>query len=125
LGSAAYTGQAFANSVWLMSLGVVPAFIYAMLFLRKYKSSVKKAVSKDNTVQKVILTTILVVVQVSFVVPAVSAGGSSLIAVLVAAAIMTLFLYLIEKKGIKALREYALSLSMLAAVVVVILANLN
>lgn len=125
LGSATYTGQAFANSVWMMSIGVVPAFIYGILLLRKYKTSIKKAVSKDNTTQNIILGTILVTVQVSFVVPAVMGGSSSLMAVIVAALIMTLLLYLIGKKGFKALREYALSISMLTAVVVVILANIN
>jgi hypothetical protein len=123
LGAASYTPQAFANSVWLMTMGVVPAFIYAILFLRKYKKRVRKAVSKDTRLQNVILTTILVCVQISFVIPAIFSGGSSASAVVIAAAVMALMIFIIVRFDAKWLREYALSASMLIAVIAVILLN--
>ncbi|MBF4692216.1 DUF5058 family protein [Fusibacter ferrireducens] len=123
LGAANYTPQAFANSVWVMTIGVVPAFLYAIFFLRKYKKRVKEAVSKDTRLQNVIITTILVCVQISFVLPALFSGGSSAYAVGIAAAVMAIMTFIIVKFKAKWLREYALSTSMLMAVVVVILLN--
>jgi len=122
LGSSSYTSQAFANSVWLMTIGVVPSFIFAIFFLKKYKEGVKKAVSKDTRLQKIVIGTILVCVQVSFVLPAGFAGGGSLLAVLVSVGIMGILSILIVKFKQIWLREYALSLSMLLAVVAVIFA---
>ncbi len=123
LGGDGYTVQAFANSVWLMTLGVMPVFLLAVLFLRKYKQGVKKAVSKDTTFQTLILTSILVSVQVNFIAPPILTGGSPLNAVLVSGGIMAILTILIVKFKQSWLREYALSFSMIAAIVVVILFN--
>jgi hypothetical protein len=123
LGGDGYTAQAFANSVWLMTLGVVPGFLYALLFLRRYKQSVRKAVSKDTTLQTLILTTILVSVQVNFIILPVLSGGSPRSAVLIAGCIMAVLTFMIIKFRQNWLKEYALSFSMVAAIIAVILFN--
>lgn len=120
LGAETYTAAAFANSVWLMTVGILPAFIMAVLFLKKYKKTLKTVVSKDRTKQTLILTTILVAVQVNFITPSALAGGIPLIAVVVSATLMFAFLTLITKFKKVWLREYALSFSMIGAVVAVI-----
>ncbi|MBS7525190.1 DUF5058 family protein [Fusibacter paucivorans] len=121
LGGAMYSPQAFANSVWLMTLGVTPGFVLAVLFLRKYKSGIKKAVSKDTTFQTLILTTILVSVQMNFIAPAVIGGGNALNAVVIAAVVMAVLTVCMVKLKWSWLKEYALSISMITAVGAIVL----
>ncbi|MTI67383.1 MAG: DUF5058 family protein [Firmicutes bacterium] len=124
LGQAGYTPQAFANSVWLMTLGVMPTFLLPILLLKKYKTQVKKATSKDSTFQNLILGTILICVQATFVIPPIFKGGNGLLAVVVASGLMAILTYAIVKWKQIWLKEYALSFSMIIAIVAVILFNL-
>jgi hypothetical protein len=124
LGGPGYTGQAFANSVWLMTLGVFPAYVAVIVFLKPYKAALQKRAAADQAWQGIFATTIFISVFAALAVPYTLKGGDELTATLAGGASMLVLALAIAKFKLNWLKEYALSFSMIAAIVVVILKNL-
>jgi len=124
LGLDGYNLQAFANSVWVMTIGVFPMMIFAIVATKKYKNSIKKASTKDNVWAGIFVGTIMTAVVANFAVPPVIKGGNDTIAVGISAIVMIIFALLDKKLKISWLKEYALSLSMISAMTAIVLMNL-
>lgn len=124
LGKAGFTPQAFANSVWVMTIGVYPPLLITFLFLKKYKRTVKEKASKDSTWNGLMVSTIMIALFSNFLVPSVLQGGNGRLAVIISGLTMGLLTYVITKFKVKWLNEYALSFSMIAAMAVIVLINI-
>jgi len=121
------TPTLFATIACVMTLGVLPAFLYPVLFLRPYKAGLKKAAKKDTTLMNLLISTILMCVYVSFIAPPVLSGGAGRTAAIVSAVIMALFTVIINIAKGKAnwLKEYAVSLSLIGAIVFIIVTSIG
>lgn len=124
LGLDGYNLQAFANSAWVMTIGVFPMMILAIVATKKYKNLIKKASTKDNVWTGIFIGTIMTAVIANFAVPPVIKGGNDTIAVGVSAIVMVILTIVDKKLKISWLKEYALSLSMISAMTVIVLMNL-
>jgi hypothetical protein len=123
LGGAGYTAQAFANSVWLMTLGVLPSYFLVIFFLKRYKAEIQKRAATDQTWQGIFATTIFISVFAALAIPYTLKGGDELTATVVAALSMLILALIIAKLKQNWLKEYALSFSMIAAITAVILSH--
>ncbi len=121
LGRAGFTPTVWANSVWCMTIGVLPGFILAFFALKKYKETVSKITARNTVWQGVFVGTIMIAVFANFSVPAIIAGGNDLLAVGVSAVTMGVVLILSKKTKASWLGEYSLSFSIIAALIAVII----
>lgn len=120
VGGDGYTVQVFANSVWTMCFGPIWSVTICGLFLKKIKSGYKTTSSKDKRWSKVLTDTAFMSIFIYFVMNPILKGGLDLITVIISAASMALFTYLITKKKMKWLKEYAVAFSMIIAMVLAI-----
>ena len=120
LGRAGFTPEAWANSVWIMTIGVIPGLLLATFALKKYKETISKATAKNALWQGVFVGTIMIAVFANFSVPAIFKGGDDLLAVVVSAATMGLLTLISKKSKASWLGEYSLSLSIIMALVAII-----
>ncbi|MEL7648465.1 MAG: DUF5058 family protein [Sedimentibacter sp.] len=124
LGLDGYNLQAFANSTWIMTLGVFPMMIIAIVATKNYKSSIKKASTKDNAWTGIFVSAIMSAIIANFAVPPVMKGGNGFIAVCVSAIVMLGLIILAKKLKTSWLKEYALSISMISAMAVIAVMSL-
>ena len=116
--------QAFANSVWVMSVGILPIMIMGIVATKKYKNSIKKASTKDSAWTGIFVGAIMTAVFANFAIPPVFKGGYGSVAVAVSAIVMTVLILAAKKFKVSWLKEYALSLSMISAMTVIAMMSL-
>ncbi|MDH4007147.1 MAG: DUF5058 family protein [Desulfuromonadales bacterium] len=124
LGGPGYTPQAFANSVWLMTLGVFPSYLLVIFLLKKYKTVLQTKASADRAWQEIMATTIFISVFAALAIPYLFKGGDELAATATGAVAMLVMGLAIARFKLNWLKEYALSFSMILAIAVVVLKNL-
>jgi hypothetical protein len=124
LGLDGYDFQAFANSAWVMTIGVFPMMLLAIFGTKKYKNTIKKASTKDNVWTGIFIGTIMTAVIANFAIPPVIKGGNDSIAVGISAIVMVGLTLIARKLKINWIKEYALSISMISAMTVIVVMNL-
>jgi hypothetical protein len=117
LGGTGYTELVFANSVWVMTIGAMWSGLMVFFFLKKIKKQYQKIENRDPDWMKIITGAAFFGVICIFLARPVTAGGLPLITVISGAVLMTGCALLIEKFKIKWLREFALPISMVGAMV--------
>jgi hypothetical protein len=123
LGGTGYTGLVFANSVWVMTIGAMWSGLIVFFFLKKIKTQYKKIENRDPDWMRIISNAAFFGVICIFLSRPLTAGGLPLITVISGAALMTMCALLIEKLKIKWLKEFALPISMIGAMVSAIVFN--
>ncbi len=117
LGGTGYTELVFANSVWVMTIGAMWSGLLVFFFLKRIKKQYKKIENRAPDWMKIITGAAFFGVICVFLARPVTAGGLPLITVISGAVLMTGCALLIEKFKIKWLREFALPISMVGAMV--------
>lgn len=117
LGGAGYTKQVFANSVWVMTIGAMWSGLIVFFFLKKIKISYKKIEKKDPKWMSVISNAAFFGVICVFIAEPITTGGLPLITLLAGAVLMTICALLITKCKITWLKEFALAISMIGAMI--------
>jgi len=121
LGKTGYTGFVFANSVWIMTIGAMWSGLMVFFFLKRIKKQYKKIETKDPGWMKIISGAAFFSVVGVFIARPITAGGLPLITVTSGFILMTICALLIAKLGVKWLKEFALPLSMIGAMICAIL----
>jgi hypothetical protein len=115
LGGAGYTGQVFANSVWVMTIGTIWAGLMVFFFLKTLKKRYQKVEKRDPQWMKIITNAAFFGVVCVFLAKELTAGGVSLLTTVTGAVLMVICAILIKKAGLKWLTEFAVPISMIGA----------
>lgn len=115
LGGAGYTKEVFANSVWVMCFGSIWSVSLVLFFLKKLKRGYSKVVDKDKNWKTVLTNAAFIGVMSIFIADPVTSGGLPLITLVSGGVIMTVFALLIFKFKINWLKEFAVTFSMIGA----------
>lgn len=121
LGKEGYTGLVFANSVWIMTIGAMWSGLIVFFFLKRIKKQYKKIETKDPGWMKIITGAAFFSVVGVFMARPITAGGLPLITVAAGFILMTICALLIAKLGVNWLKEFALPISMIGAMICAIL----
>lgn len=121
LGGAGYSAEVFATSVWVMCIGSIWAVSLVILFTKRLKQGYSKVVDKDQNWRNVLMNAAFLGVFCIFIADPVTKGGLPFATLLSGAGIMTILALLIVKFKINWLKEFALTFSMLGAMLCSIL----
>lgn len=121
IGSSDYTAEVFANSIWVMSVGIIWSLLICILFLKKLQKEMTNMKKKDSAWGEILISALYFGVLSVFIGQPVVAGGVPLLTMLSSAVIMLALTYLIKKFNIKWLNSFALSFSMVGAMILAIL----
>ncbi|MCP4157375.1 MAG: DUF5058 family protein [bacterium] len=117
LGGAGYTKYVFANSVWVMTIGAMWSGIIVFFFMKKIKNRYKAIEQKDPQWMSIITNAAFFGVICIFIAKPITAGGVPLFTTLLGGVLMTICALLITKADMKWLKEFALSISMVGAMI--------
>lgn len=105
----------FSNVMWVMTIGATWSGMMVFFFLKKIKNKYRTIENKDPQWMQTITSAAFFGVICVFLAQPVIAGGVALLTAITGAVLMTICALLITKMGVKWLREFALPLSMIGA----------
>jgi hypothetical protein len=119
LNSANYGASAFLSSAVAMTVGSMPALLFAALFYKKYKAGVMKGIEKkgDRTYVSLLLSALMIGLYAPFVMQPVLKGGTGLATIAASGISMVLVSMVIRKFKVKWLKDFALSIAMIVGMV--------
>lgn len=120
IGSPNYTAEVFANSIWVMSVGIIWGLLICILFLKKIQNRMTDMKKQDSAWGEIFISALYFGVLSVFIGQPIVAGGVPLLTMVSAAVIMLVLMYLINRFNIKWLNSFALSFSMVGAMVLAI-----
>ncbi|WP_461205839.1 DUF5058 family protein [Clostridium sp. DL1XJH146] len=121
IGSTEYTAAVFANSMWVMSIGIIWGLLICILFLKKIQGRMNNMKEKDSAWGEIVISALYFGVLSVFIGGPIVSGGVPLYTLLSSALIMVSITYLIKKFDIKWLNSFALSISMVGSMALAIL----
>lgn len=134
LDTAPMNGSIFVNIIIVMTVGIIWGAVFSIFGLKKYqKKVINKVGKKDNRWGELLFNAMFVGMVCAFIGVAFADlrgyGNKqptlhSIIAIVVSAAIMALLTWLVQKKKVKWLENFSLSLSMLLGMGSAVLANM-
>ncbi len=121
LGASGYTDKVFANSMWVMTFGIIWSLVLTILFLKKLQKGMNNMRKKDSKWLEIMISALYFGMLCVFIGDPVVKGGVALYTLLASAAIMALMGLLIKKFKAQWLNNFALSISMIGAMALAIL----
>jgi hypothetical protein len=121
LGADGYTGQVFANSMWVMTKGILWGLLMCIFFLKKYQNRMKNIKSKDSKWMTILINALFFGMLSVFIGPPIVKGGIALAVLASSAIIMTILTFIAKKAKLGWLNEFALSISMVGGMALAIL----
>lgn len=121
LGAPGYTPQVFANSMWVMTFGIMWSILLCVLFMKRLQKGMNKMKKKDSSWLEILISALYFGMLCSFIGQPIVEGGLSLITILSSALIMAIIGFIIKKFNAKWLNNFALSISMVGAMALAIL----
>jgi len=115
--------EAFANIMWVMSIGIVWGLLTCVLFLKKIEKGLNKQKKKDNLWLTILISSLFFGMISVFVGPVITTGGVPLLTMVSSAAIMLGISFITEKFKVKWLKNFALSFSMIIGMALAIFYN--
>ncbi|MGL1891254.1 MAG: DUF5058 family protein [Spirochaetaceae bacterium] len=116
-----YTAQAFSNSMWVMSIGIIWGLVLCIFGLKKYQNKMKQVKQKDSVWAEIMINALFFGMLSVFLGDPIVSGGISLMVLLSSALVMLLITWIakITKKGW--IKDFALSVSMVAGMAFAVL----
>lgn len=121
LGGVGYTAQVFANSAWVMTIGAMWSSLIVFFFLRKIGKVYQRIENGDSRWMEIVSSSAFFGVVCIFIADPLTKGGLSLITLLAGAILMILCAVLVFKCKMAWLKEFALPISMIGAMVCAVL----
>lgn len=113
LNAAGFSAEAFANVMWIMSIGIIWGLLTCVLFLKKLEKGLSNQKKKDNTWLTILVSSLFFGMISVFIGPVITSGSVPLYTMLTSAAFMLLFSFIVERFKVNWLKNFALSLSMI------------
>ncbi len=136
LGGEGYTAAVFANSMWIMTLGIVWGLVVVLFFLNRIQGIISKAKDRDASWIPILIAALFAGMLSVFLGDTIAASlvamlpgstgpvGLGLPVLLISAGAMVIFGLLINRFKINWLRDFALSFSMIIAMASAVLISL-
>lgn len=109
-----YTAEVFANSMWVMSVGIIWGLVLCIFMLKKYQNRMKKVQQKDSVWAEILVNALFFGMLSVFLGGPIVAGGISLYVLLGSAMIMLLVTWIGNLTKLQWIKDFALSVSMVA-----------
>jgi hypothetical protein len=117
LGGDGYTAVVFANSLWVMSVGIIWGLAASIIGLKKYQNRIQKSRGKDSKWTEIFVLSLYFGMISVFIGQPIVEGGIALYTMIFSAAVMGLITFIINKFKLKRLGDFALSISMVLGMV--------
>lgn len=114
LGDSSYTAEVFANSMWVMSVGIIWGLILCVFALKKYLRRIKKVQTKDSIWAEIMVNALFFGMLSTFLGHPIAKGGLSLYVLLSSALVMLLLTWVGKTLKKRWISDFALSVSMIA-----------
>lgn len=121
LGAPGYTAQVFANSMWIMSAGIIWSLVFCIFFLKKLQKGMKNIKKKDSNWLEIMISSLYFGMLCVFIGQPIVDRGVPLATILSSAGIMLILGFIIKKFNAKWLNNFALSISMIGAMALAVL----
>lgn len=120
--SAGFTPIAFAAAVWAMTFATMWYLLICSLFLKKISKAIAKGKDKDQKWSNILVNSVMMaMLSIFFMRPAV-AGGNDLVTLIASCVIMLAVIAIMRlSKKLDFLKEFAMPISMLGSMIVVII----
>ena len=116
-----FDSVAFANTMWIMTIGIIWGLVFCVFFLKSYQRRLQKVRKRDAAWGEILIMALFFGVIASFVGPYVITFGIETLTLISAAVIMLLIGLVIRATKAKWLTNFALSLSMIAGMALAVL----
>lgn len=113
LGASGYDSYVFANSMWIMSLGIIWGMILCIFFLGRFSNKLEQAKKKESQRTALIITSLYFGMLSVFIGPPIVKGGVEFYTLLISAAAFILLEQIRTRFKIKWLNDYVFTLSMI------------
>lgn len=120
LGAPGYTTQVFANSMWIMTAGILWSLLLCIFFMKRLQKGMNNMKKKDSKWLEIMISALYFGMLCVFIGQPVVERGLPLATILSSAAIMAILGILIKKFNMKWLNNFALSISMVGAMALAI-----
>jgi len=117
LGGDGYTAVVFANSLWVMSVGIIWGLVASIIGLKKYQNRIQKSRGKDSKWTEIFVLSLYFGMISVFIGQPIVEGGIALYTMIFSATVMGLITFIINKFKLKRLGDFALSISMVLGMV--------
>jgi len=117
LGGDGYTAVVFANSLWVMSVGIIWGLAASIIGLKKYQNRIQKSRGKDSKWTEIFVLSLYFGMISVFIGQPIVEGGIALYTMIFSATVMGLITFIINKFKLKRLGDFALSISMVLGMV--------
>lgn len=126
LGGSGYNSQAFLTSVLTMTAGSIVTISLTVFIFKAYKNKLNQKLSKseDGGFRKYLIAAIMISMYARFLAEPVVTGGVSLVTMLASALTMALLGLCIKHLKWNWMKDYALSFSMIIAMVIAVVISL-
>lgn len=114
LGADGYTAEVFANSMWIMSIGIIWGLVLCIFFLKKYQGRLRDVKKKDSSWVTILIHALFFGMLSVFIGPPLVQGGSSLYVLLFSAFVMLALTYFANKFKLSWVHNFSLAVSMLS-----------
>lgn len=121
LGAEGYTSEVFANSMWVMSIGIIWGLLMCILFLKKYQSKMKSIKNKDSKWMTILINALFFGMLSVFLGSPIVKGGVSLMVLVSSGIIMWLITYIGRKTKKEWINNFSLAISMVGGMALAIL----
>lgn len=112
--------EVFSLIAWVMTLGIMSGPIFIIAYFKKLQGRVEKIKTQDSRWGTILITAMFVGLISSFLGSALAGGLISILTLFSSALLMALCMVLEQKAGLKKLKDFALPLSMIAAMALAI-----
>lgn len=121
LGDPGYTAEVFSNSMWVMSVGIIWGLVLSIFVLKKYLKNIKNVQKKDGAWAEIMINALFFGMLSVFLGQPIVAGGLPLLVLLGSAIVMFVLTKISDKMTLPWLKDFALSVSMVAGMGLAIL----
>ncbi len=121
LGDPNYTGEVFANSMWIMTIGIIWGLLLCIFALKRYQNKMKKVAKKDSKWAEILVNALFFGMLSVFLGQPIAKGGLGLVVMLCSAAVMLLLTFIGNKTKQNWINDFALSVSMISGMAFAVL----
>lgn len=130
LGADGYTAEAFANSMWVMSVGIIWGILFCIFGLKAYTKKISNMKEKDSTWGSIVIMSLFFGMLSAFVAPyfgklVVSKDGFAnwipVLTLVSSGSIMGVLTWLVKKFKVDWLSNFSMSISMITGMALAIL----
>lgn len=109
-----FTEQVFSNAMWVMSAGIIWGLVLCIFALKKYQGTMKNVKKKDSAWSEIMINALFFGMLSVFLGGPIVDGGISLYILIISALIMVGIMWIAKVTGKQWIKDFALSVSMVA-----------